>query len=360
MMERYPFFRGGRLEGFVRTYGDYLEVTRLEREDVYLWEGRVGVRYTGGSPFFKACYEPPTAPSSASLDSLEERLKRVADSIGSKLAGRKVMVDFSGGKDSTLNLFLLKALSERVSFQVAPVYVHMPFLEPPENIDHAQWIAGKLGYDLEVVEPSRQQILFFLHRHGLPRRGQRWCTYLKMRALREARKRISPNYEARAERVAESGKRAERLSRAYSKAAFLSGASLNLVYDLGIEQVASVLREQGLVHPHYLDGLPRVSCSLCPYRSLYELELSSQYPLEDEGLVEHVASSLYRRFYSVRVSWEEFWSYRLWRFPPSIALARLEERAHTRVEDSLSLEEAREMFRSIWTSSAASRVEDHG
>lgn len=347
-MEYYPFFRGGRLEGAVRTYGDYLEVVRPGEESIYLWEGQVGFGYIGETPFFKAYYEPPTASLSTSFESLKERLKRVAESIGDKLAGRKVMVDFSGGKDSTLNFFFLKMLSEQIGFRVFPVYVHMPFLEPPENIDHAQRIASRLGYDLEVIEPSRQQTLFFLFRHGLPRRGQRWCTYLKMKALREARKRISPSYEARAERLAESGKRSEKLSKVYAKTAFLSGNSLNLVYDLRIEQIASVLRGHGLVHPHYLDGLPRVSCSLCPYRSLYELVLSARYPLEDEGVVEHAALMLYRRFYSARTTWEEFWEYRLWRFPPSMALARLEERAHVNPERWLSLKEVQEMFRSIW------------
>lgn len=359
-MERYPFFRDGRLEGFVRTFGDYLEVVEQGREDIYLWEGQVGLGYAGRTPLFRALYEPPSAPPTAPLDITEERLKRAAELIGEKLEGRKVMVDFSGGKDSTLNLLFLKQLSEIVSFRIFPIYVHVPYLEPPENVDYAERIAGKMGYDLEVVEPNRRQVLFFLFRHGLPRRGQRWCTYMKMRALREARKRVSPDYEARAERVAESGKRAEKLSKAYARTAFLSGTSLNLVYDLGIEQIASILQEHELVHPHYLDGLPRVSCSLCPYRSLYELELSSKYRLEDEGLIEDVAFSLYRRFYSVRVSWEEFWAYRLWRFSPSVALTRLVERAQTNPEKRLSLEEAREMFRSVWTSSARLRVEGHG
>lgn len=352
MMEYYPFYRDGRLEGAVRTFSDYLEIVGASREDIYLWEGDFGLRYNGGTWFFRAHYEPPTLSSSALEETFEERLKRAAELIGGKISGRKVMVDFSGGKDSTLNLLSLKILNDYVSFQVIPVYVHMPYLEPPESIDHAQRIAGKLGYELEVVEPSRRLMLFFLTREGLPRRSSRWCTYLKTRALREARKSISPSYEARAERIAESGKRAERLSKSFSRSAFLAGSTLNLVYDLGIQHVARLLRAYGLIHPHYLDGLPRVSCSLCPYRSLYELKLSAAYPLEDVGVVEHAAMLLYRRLYSPRLAWEEFWEYHLWRFAPSLALQRLKERDYADRCSKISLHEVREMFRSLWLHSA--------
>ena len=347
-MEYYPFYRGGRLQGFVRTFSDYLEVRVPEGSRTYLWEGQLGYLHPGESPFYKAFYEPPTSIPDAPPEQLEERLRRLAEAVGGKLRGRRVMVDFSGGKDSTLNLLLLSLLSEQIGFSVTPVYVHVPYLEPPENIDHAESIAGRLGYSLEIVEASRPQMLFYLAREGLPKRGVRWCTYLKMRALREARKRLRPDYEAKAERVAESGKRAEKLSRTFARAAYVSGSSLNLVYDMPINEVAAILRSWGLVHPHYLDGLPRVSCSLCPYRGLYELELSARYPLEDEGLVEQAALLHYRRYYSARVSWEDYWRYGLWRFAPSMGLLRLRERERADPSRRLSLSEAREMFSSMW------------
>ncbi|MCC6040499.1 MAG: hypothetical protein LM565_06730 [Thermofilum sp.] len=349
MMEYYPFFREGRLAGFVRTFSDYLEVFADGSSRYYLWEGDWGLLHSGGTTFFRAFYEPPLEPRISPVD-LEERVANAAAAIGDKLRGRHVLVDFSGGKDSSLNLLLISLLSERVGFRVTPVYVHVPYLEPPSSVDHAERIAGKLGYDLEVVEANRGQMLFYLSREGLPRRGSRWCTSLKMRALREARRRLSPDYEARAERLAESGKRMERLSLAFSRSAYIAGKTLNLVYDLPALAVAQVLRERGLVHPHYLDGLPRVSCSLCPYRSLYELTLSKAYPLEDEGLVEHAARMQFRRLYSAVSQWEEFWGYALWRFTPSAARWRLEERRAAGAGELLTLEEARSMFRSMWVS----------
>uniref|UniRef100_A0A7J3X587 Phosphoadenosine phosphosulfate reductase n=1 Tax=Thermofilum pendens TaxID=2269 RepID=A0A7J3X587_THEPE len=357
MMEYYPYFMGGRLAGFVRTFSDYLEVFAEGDSRYYLWEGDRGLPHSGGTAFFRAFYEPPLEPKISLVDP-EERVARAAAAVGERLRGRHVLVDFSGGKDSTLNLLLVSLLSERVGFRVTPVYVHVPYLEPPSSVDHAERIAAKLGYHLEVVEASRSQMLFYLSREGLPRRGSRWCTSLKMRALREARRRLSPDYEARAERLAESGKRMERLSLAFSRSVYIAGKTLNLVYDLPALAVAQILREHDLVHPHYLDGLPRVSCSLCPYRSLYELTLSRAYPLEDEGLVEHAAYMQFRRLYSTVSHWEEFWSYALWRFPPSAAKWRLEEREATGTDEALALEEARSMFKSMWV--AAPRLEVAG
>ncbi len=358
MMEYYPYFREGRLAGFIRTFSDYLEVFSGGNSRYYLWEGDQGLPHGGGTPFFRAFYEPPLKPETSLVD-LEERVSQAAAAIGGKLRGRHLLVDFSGGKDSTLNLLLVSLLSERVGFRVTPVYVHVPYLEPPSNVDHAERIAGKLGYDLEVVEASRGQMLFYLGREGLPRRGSRWCTFLKMRALREAWKRLSPDYEARAERLAESGKRMERLSLAFSKSAYIAGKTLNLVYDLPALAVARALGERGLIHPHYTDGLPRVSCSLCPYRSLYELTLSRAYPLEDEGLVEHVAYAQFRRLYSAVAQWEEFWKYALWRFPPSAARWRLGEREAASTDGVLALEEVRSMFRSMWVSAPRLEVIGH-
>jgi len=346
MMERYPFFEGGRLAGYMRTFSDFVEVVEGGLR-LYLWEGDRGLLHGGRGDFLMAVYEPPLERPTGGCADLEERVRQAAVALGDKLRGRRVMVDFSGGKDSTLNLLAVAMLSELVGSRAIPVYVHVPYLEPPSNIDHAERIAGRLGLELEVVEADRRMVLFYLGRDGLPRRGTRWCTFLKMKALREAMKAVGADVEAKAERVAESGKRAEKLSRTFSKTAYLAGKTLNLVYDMPIEQVAFELVRRRLVHPHYLEGLPRVSCSLCPYKGLYELVISREHELEDRSLIEHVARRLHQRYYHV-VPWEEFWGYALWRYDPALALIRLRERERSSAEEELSLGEARNMLSSLW------------
>jgi len=346
MMERYPFFESGKLAGYVRTFSDFVEVLRGGSR-LYLWEGERGLLHGGRGDFLKAVYEPPLEAPAGAGGSLEERVRAAAEAVGDKLRGRRVMVDFSGGKDSTLNLLAVAELSGLVGFRAIPVYVHVPYLEPPSCIDHAERMAGRLGFELEVVEADRRMMLFYLSRDGLPRRGTRWCTFLKMRALREAMKAVGADFEAKAERAAESGKRAEKLSKTFARTAYLAGKTLNLVYDLPIERLALELVSRRLVHPHYLEGLPRVSCSLCPYKGLYELAISRRHELEDWGLVEHAARRVHQRYYHA-VPWEEFWGYALWRYDPTLALIRLRERSLVDAGSSLGLEEVRRMFSSLW------------
>jgi len=347
MMERYPFFESGKLAGYVRAFSDFVEVMVEDRLYLYLWEKDCGFLHSGGGSFLRAVYEPPLDNSAGSAVDLEARVREAAQAVGDKLRGRRVMVDFSGGKDSTLNLLAVAMLSELVGFRAIPVYVHVPYLEPPSSIDYAERVAGRLGLELEVVEADRRMMLFYLNRDGLPRRGTRWCTFLKMKALREAMKAVGADIEAKAERIAESGKRAEKLSKTFAKTAYLAGKTLNLVYDMPIEQVALELVSRRFVHPHYLEGLPRVSCSLCPYKGLYELAISREHKLEDWGLVEHSVKRLHQRYYHA-LSWEEYWSYALWRYDPTVALMRAREVQRIRSEEELSLERAKSMFSSLW------------
>ena len=342
-MERYPVYRGDSHCCYVRTLPDFLEVTGPQGERHYFWLGGEGVEYSG--PLTRLYWEEPHTPPPWPRVTLEERVRLVAERHGDRLRGRRVMADFSGGKDSAASLAILSRLSEELGFKLTAVYVHMPYLEPSRNLDVAEREAEKLGVDLLVVEADRKRVLYYLSREGLPRRGRRWCTYLKTRALRGAKKKLAPDYEAKAERMVEAGKRMKRLSEMLRKDTFLEGPTINVVYDLELTDVAAIAGRAGLVHPDYLDGVPRVSCKYCPYRSLYELE-AQRSEVEDEALVEEVAYRQWRLYYSARVSWEEYWSRHLWRFPPTLAaiIAGAEPTGRERV----SLEEARELFSSIW------------
>lgn len=342
MMERYPVYRDGDTCCYVRTYPDFLEIYADGSARYYLWRAAGGSPYIG--PLLKLYWEHPhTPPPRPSVDP-EERLREVASTYGDRLRGRHVMADFSGGKDSTASLILLAKLSIEVGFRLTAVYVHMPYLEPPRNIDFAERAAGKLGVELHVVEADRRRILYYLTREGLPRRGARWCTYLKTRALRDAKKMLSPDYEAKAERMVEAGKRMKRLAEMKRKGTFMEGPTLNLVYDMEVVDVASIVAGEGLVHPDYLDGVPRVSCKYCPYRSLYEL-YAQESEVEDEGLIEEVAWRRWHLVYSARVSWEDYWRQHLWRFPPTVARMLAAAGGGDMV---LSLEEARRLFASMW------------
>jgi len=351
-MERYPVFNSGQLVGYVRTFSDFVEYTHGDVAKIFLWSNDSGSLYAGNGPFYNAVYEPPTNESLAKrFESVDERINYILAKYGKKIEGKHIMADLSGGKDSTANLILLTKLREKLGFKLTAVYIHMPLLEPTENYSFVEKIASKLDVPLETATPDKNKLLYYLATQGLPKRGDRWCTYLKTRSLREVKKKIKAEIEAKAERALEAGKRYERLSSLANKGIYLNGGVINLVHDLTITEIADLLKKEGLVHPHYLQGLPRVSCRFCPYRGLYELKLSEKHEVEDEGTIDSILARTYREYYSQVSTLEEFLTYHLWRFTPSVAKLRLQEEKATLHSEKLSLDQAREMFSSLWVAS---------
>ena len=64
---------------------------------------------------------------------LEDYAYELAKRVWEKLLGKKVLLSFSGGGDSTACLLLLLKLSEMVGFEVRVCYVHIPYLESDDN-----------------------------------------------------------------------------------------------------------------------------------------------------------------------------------------------------------------------------------
>ncbi len=349
MMEAYPVVANGSVIGFIRTFGDYVELVRGDSREHYLWWGERGFYVRTKGSFYNIVYEDVFVPRVEHRENLlQERVMQAVDRLRDALKGKLVMADLSGGKDSTAQLIILSKLREFIDFRLVAVYVHVPYLEPLENIDYAEAIADKLGVEFFYTEADRKMMEFYLLREGLPRRGVRWCTYLKTRALREARKRLGADFEAKGDRMLESGKRMGKLQTLAKSSGFLQGRTLNLVYDLSALDTARIVKEHGLVHPHYRSGIPRVSCRFCPYRGLYELEAAKWQEVEDEGLIEHSAMLMYRRYYSGIATWDMFWELSLWRFQPTLARMRVRELRSIDYSRYITIDKVRAMFRSMW------------
>ncbi|MEZ0346607.1 MAG: phosphoadenosine phosphosulfate reductase family protein [Infirmifilum sp.] len=349
MMEFYPVFRDGRAQSYVRTFGDYFEVFNGSSSEHYLWSGESGFKVVNKGSFFTMVYEDYLNPSfEFREESIEKRLLEAEKSLRNILDGKLVMADLSGGKDSTAQLILLTQLQEKINFKLVAVYVHVPYLEPLENISFVERVATRLGVELEVIEADRKMVEFYLLREGLPKRGVRWCTYLKSKALRLECKRLGADFEAKGDRMLESGKRMNKLRDWASNSSFIKGKTLNLVYDFSAFETANIVKREGLIHPHYLQGIPRISCRFCPYRGLYELAASSNQEVEDIGLIEFAGRRSYEKYFSGITSWDLFWELALWRYPPSIARMRLREIRNIDYTKSIPLIRAREMFRSMW------------
>jgi len=336
----------------------YLWMTALEAWDV---TGLLGPRGTlelrgpGGRGFAPVASWVLSAPyvHARSVGDIEEYAAYLARLVGRELRGRRVLLGFSGGKDSVAALLVLLALRDRVGFRLHVLYVHIPFLEHERNIDFVNRVATKLGVDIDIVEAPRRDMKTLLKWKGMPRRGYRFCTVYKAKPMRRLRKEDPRLVEVIGDRLTESPKRFEKLSKAAAARAVLVGRKFRPTYLFTLLDVVTAVRRAGLVHPDYLAGLPRVACSLCPYRALYEFSVDpAAHELEGMELVSRVLEKMWTKWYSW-TSFEVFREQRLWRFSalaakPLLYLKQLlvEKQPKAGAVTARSVAEA---YRKIWT-----------
>ncbi len=295
---------------------------------------------------------------------LEEYIDWVTARHGGELEGKTIMVNYSGGKDSTAVLAVVAGLAERVKgLHAYAVYSHVSFLEPVRNIDFAVKAAEKLGVDIEVVEADRELMRRRLLEEGLPYRGRRWCTYMKLRPIKRLKKQLKPDSIADGDRMTEAFKRFLRLYQMSPRSPRLySGGRLRPIYIWTLLDIVLNVRRVGLVHPDYLEGLPRVACMMCPYKALHEFNERQLELLEDPGLIEEAIKTSYRRWYDPeKIPWEAFREQHLWRHHPRVAekmyqAKKMLERMNL---EEIDREQVEAVYRSLWLNPLprAARVE---
>jgi len=336
--ELYPLLsEKGELRGVVGTGGDATKLCTLDGKcSFFLWMtpfeawnvsslmGRRGVvqvegpRGRGFAPLASWVLAPPYVHA-RSIRSIDEYASYLARLVGRDLRGKRVLLGFSGGKDSVAALLVLLALRELINFKLHVLYVHIPFLEPEHNVDFVQHVSARLGVDIDIVEAPRREMKTLLKWKGMPRRGYRFCTVYKAKPMRRLRKEDPNLVEVIGDRLTESPKRFMRLSKAAAARTVLVGRKFRPTYLFTLLDVVSIVREAGLVHPDYLKGLPRVACTLCPYRALYEFGVDPDADmLEASSLTALVYEKMWRKWYGW-TSFEVFRQQRLWRFSALVA-----------------------------------------
>ncbi len=282
--------------------------------------------------------------------SLNEAAKVAMNRLERVLKGREVILCFSGGKDSSSLLAIMSTLTNYIDFSLRVIYVYIPFLDDVSGPKIASEMCKRLGFDLEVLEAKRRDVKSYLKWRGMPKIGRRWCTMFKTKPVRNLVKG-KDSLVILADRATESPKRCLKLLRAlYS----LPRSSLKKVYplvDATLLDVVIIAREVGLVHPIYLAGGVRVSCALCPYKTLYEFSVLEQN-VEDPGFIESVLKKEFERRYRRYMSFETFTKFHLWRFEPRTAylLHKIQKHVSTMLRENawLSYEEIRNWISSLW------------
>ena len=253
------------------------------------------------------------------FNDIDDIVKLIAKRSKGYLEGKTVVLGYSGGKDSTAALILITKLTEYLNIKLKVMYVYMPYIESTRNLRFVEYVSRRLSINIEIVEPKRRYVRKMLKWLGLPRRGNRWCTYFKVRPIRKVVRGNPRVIEAIADRLFESPKRALRLIKRLKDGFIASKRRFTPVEFMPITDVMFIVKNWSLIHPAYMDGLPRVSCTLCPYKTLYEFNVVET--LEDPGLIDEVLLKEYRKSYVYsKIPFEEFVSNALWRFKPNIAL----------------------------------------
>ncbi len=367
MTELYPIIsRNGKLVGVVGSGGDVTVVEEAEssaRTWLYWVTRREALDVTGFIDRRKLWIDGTMVPAASWVEAapyvhayvawdLEEYVDWLAKRCRG-LEGRRVLLNYSGGKDSTAALVVLLKLMERISFRLRVVYVHVPFLEPERNVSFVEHASRRLGVDVEIAEPPRREFKSMLQWKGLPRRDNRWCTYFKVKPVREIRKKDRRLVEVVGDRLFEAPKRMERLARRAAQGIVLSERRFTPTAMLTLLDVVKVVRSAGLIHPDYLQGLPRVSCTLCPYKALHEFTDQQLDELEDPGLIERVLSKEHRKWYE-KIPFNEFVEKQLWRYPVWLAVRAYNaaKSIEYSIQDPdplrLSSDEAASLYRSVW------------
>ena len=367
-MERYPSLSvEGAVEGFQVSSVEFTVIYGPEgrREGSYMWldtehavhidpfiEG--GVLRVGDAVIeYARLVEDIPWPLVYVAPVLDEYVEWVASLYGEELRDKTIMVNFSGGKDSTAVLAVAAGLRSHVpGLSVYAVYSHVSFLEPVRNIDFAVKAGEKLGVDVEVVEADRDLMRRRLLEEGLPYRGRRWCTYMKLRPIKRLKKQRRPHIVADGDRMTEAFKRFMRLYQmSPRKPRLYSGGRLRPIYIWTLLDIVLNVRALGLVHPDYLDGLPRVACMMCPYKALHEFSEKQIDLLEDPGLIEEAIKVSYRRWYSdTGIPWEEFRRQHLWRHHPVVAqkMYRAKKALEKMRLEEIRAEPVEAAYRSLW------------
>lgn len=336
MTELYPVVEGDVLAGVLGCGGDALLLCSVGGEcRFFLWvdsgeavevtdlvEGR-GVRLPGSGvlPVVSWVRAAPYVHVRVCGD-LRGYVSWVARELrGSGIAGKPVIVGVSGGKDSVAALTVVDSLAGRFGLRVRATYVYIPFLDSLRSRRFVEDdLPQRVGCDVEVIEARRRDVKRYLKWRGMPKRGRRWCTYFKVRPMRDAMKADRRLLEVVADRVSESPKRAGRLLKVASERLILAGRRFRPTYLLTILDVIDIVRSVGAVHPDYSSGCPRVACALCPYRSLYELGEDVFRDVEDAGLIEEVLRKEHSiRYAKLGIGLEDFMIRHLWRFEPRTA-----------------------------------------
>jgi 3'-phosphoadenosine 5'-phosphosulfate sulfotransferase (PAPS reductase)/FAD synthetase/3'-phosphoadenosine 5'-phosphosulfate sulfotransferase len=180
----------------------------------------------------------------------------------------KIIVPWSGGKDSTA--VLIAATQVFGKNRVVALFSDTG-VEFPETLAYIENVASRLGIELRVEKAGLDKAI---HRKGLPQLGDRWCTGLKLEALKRGMIKVARDY---GDYIAIVGDRdAESKLRVKRPPIRLEGEHLvlsPLKLFSGAHVELYILSKNIPLNPLYEKGFYRVGCYICPSLRHWEVNI---------------------------------------------------------------------------------------
>ncbi len=282
-----------------RLFGDLGSPPLLVKEfagihRVFIGDVPVGrLRFADAGPVEAVGKVPDERPTHIFLKTVRSGIFRLHEKVSLSFLKRfrdrydYFYVPWSGGKDSTAALHLaIRAYGVK---RVRAVFVDTG-TEFEENLGYVEVLSRRLGVQLERVEAGLDRLI---REMGLPTNRNRWCTKVKISALRRGILGLGGNFvTVVGDRDAESPLRSRRPPYR-SEEVYMQLAPLKF---WGMIHVQAYLTYYNIPHnPLYLKGFYRIGCVMCPAMRNWELEAIYSDPslkLQYKSLVEPLRQAL--------------------------------------------------------------------
>jgi len=209
------------------------------------------------------------------IEEREQKIKRVVEYFEKKYNLRGIL-SFSGGKDSLLALLLLMNAQSNVEV----IHVSIENADPPTLHDYIDYVESRLSINITRVGSSWSRIRELVEMLNVPSRGNRWCTpLLKFVPLLSYLKR---KYNIRQIISYVGSRKSETVKRCIRPATYIDSEAGLLTHAVCykfpklLEYLYIWYRAKMRMFEDYLDGIERLSCIICPFKSCLELDKCSQ------------------------------------------------------------------------------------